>query len=603
MDDAAWGRREVWIVFAVALAARFLHLLASLQNPLLHTPILDEAYYAGLGRGIASGFLMGEGRAFFMDPLYGYFLGALLAAAGDDLLFVRAAQIVLDSVSAALVYLIGARLAGKTAGLAAGLIYAFYKVSFFYSLTILKTTLTMTALLLFVHLLVRASENASLKRWLLLGLLGGLAVELRANTALLMTMVPAMYWIARRPRMGAFVGACVMFAAGVMAPLMAGAARNFAAAGEFAMLPTQGGRLLYSCNNPDNLTGRYNTPPFSRPNPEDSETDFHAEAEKRLGKKLTQRQVSDYWTNETLSFLASTPSVILRLAANKLKAAGGDYEIPDIHSFYQAAEFSWVLRLPLPTFAFLLALGIPGLAAGFWRDRRVVYAIGPPLAIACSIVIFYASSRMRMEAVPFLAIGAGIFVKQAAEWLKGRDYARMASVCAVALALFAASKSVAPSPPSGAEEFYLAKGYLALNDLAGAKAAAQAGAEKFPAQSRFASLLGSVALAANQPDEAIAQNMKALQIEPGSADAYHNMGLAYLMKGDAVKAAPLIKKGLDMDPRPVRAFALARAHEISGDKKTAAFYYMETIRLSRHGGSLMAQAKEKIAALGAADGG
>jgi hypothetical protein len=318
---------------------------------------------------------------------------------------VRLFQIVLDAMNAVLVCVLGTRIWNRSAGLFAGILYGTYKVAFFYSLLILKTTVSISLLLLFMLAVFGVIRTGRPSRWFLLGLFAALLVHLQASFLLIAPLSVLSYWALGRPRFLQWLSHSLLFLAGVAAVISLGAIRNYWASGEWVWLNTQSGRLLYSCNNPENLTGRYNVPPFSNPHPEDSERDFHKEAERRLGRNLGVKEVSSYWKEMTVRFLADNPRVIAVLLKNKMKGTIADCEIPDVHSYDQAVRFSKIGRWPMPTFAFILALGIPGLAIGLAGRREAFWLLVPLLTVFITISIFYTSSRFRMPAVPFFMIG------------------------------------------------------------------------------------------------------------------------------------------------------------------------------------------------------
>jgi hypothetical protein len=192
-------------------------------------------------------------------------------------------------------------------------------------------------LLLFLLALLRVIDKGRSGRWFLLGLSAALMVHLQANFMLLAPLTIFFYWLPARPRHLKRFRHSLLFLGGFVALLSLGALRNYWVSGELIWLNTQSGRLLYSCNNPENLTGRYNVPAFSRAHPEDSERDVHKEAEARLGRRLGVKEVSGYWTGMTLRFLADNPQAVMVLLKNKMQGTIADYEIPDIHSFDQAA--------------------------------------------------------------------------------------------------------------------------------------------------------------------------------------------------------------------------------------------------------------------------
>jgi len=109
---------------------------------------------------------------------------------------------------------------------------------------------------------------------------------------------------------------------------------------------------------------------FSRADPVASEKDFHVEAERRLGRSLTQKEVSRYWTGETLRFLRQDPGSIPVLLSNKLKGTIGRCEIPTNHSYEVAARFSPLLGWPFPFFQLSLPWVYQGFSLGFANPER-----------------------------------------------------------------------------------------------------------------------------------------------------------------------------------------------------------------------------------------
>lgn len=549
--EARWpimdSRRCLPYVCLLGLALRIVHLVASSDNPLLYMPVLDERYYVGLGKAIAGGKWLGEDGLFFMDPLYGYFLGGLFFLFGDNLTTVRLVQIGLDSLNILLIYGIGARVHSRRAGLLAALLYALYPVAFFYSLLILKTTLAVTLLLTAIFLILIAIDSHRKTIWFFLGMLLGLMTYLWGNLLLMLPLSVAFVLFYQRAPWLKPIASWLLLLAGFGVMLLPGVARNLAATGELAFLNTQGGRLLYCCNNPINLTGRYNVPAFSRADPVASEKDFHAEAERRLGRSLTRREVSRYWAWETGRFLSEQSEKVPLLLYNKVKGTVGHCEIPTNHSYEPAARFSPLLGWPFPFFSVVLALGLPGLLMGIRQSRKATVLLLPLLMTLATILIFYTSSRLRMPAVPFLIIGAGITLSVVWDWLRMKRWGRSGLAMAASAVIVVVSLSISCPPKSGVEEFFLSKGYHHIGDLAKARAMAEAGAAAYPRQARFQVLLGMVAASEDLPEKSIEHNLKAIELEPRSVDAWHNMGLTYLETGRPEEAIRCFEKALSLE--------------------------------------------------------
>lgn len=597
-NHAALDRRSFLLyIWLLSLILRISHLLLSAKNPLLYMPVLDEKYYVGLGKIISGGQLIGENRVFFMDPLYGYFLGAVFFFCGDNLTAVRLLQMVIDASNVIPIYLIGSRLWNREAGYVAALYYAVYPVAFFYSLLMLKTTLCISMLLFFMLFVIYTLERKSGPWWYGLGFFAALITYLRGNMLLLVPLIILFMPIYQRVEWRDFAKKSMLLILGFISLLTAGVYRNYYASGELAILNSQTGRLLYSCNNPENLTGRYNVPDFARPDPVASEIDFQNEAERRKGVLLDSGAVSRYWTMETFRFFLDNPETLPRLLYNKMRGTVGYCEIANNHSFYTASLFSPLLKWPPAPFAFAFAFGLPGLILGIRKDRRVAILLAPLLAIFVTILIFYTSSRFRMPAVPFLLMGAGIAFSSLHEWIRRRKTAKVLTLTLVIGICGLFSMSVACPKPAGTEEFLMAKAYWRQKDYENAECFALKGRNEFPAQSRFHVLLGMIAFSENQPNKAIEYNGEAILLDRKNVDALHNMGLIYLGTERPEQAILWFKKALVLEKRPDIFFHLGMAWEENGDMEMAAGNYRKYLEISTSAAPFRDLAKRKLSLL------
>jgi cytochrome c-type biogenesis protein CcmH/NrfG len=557
-------------------------------------PILDEAYYLSLGRAVADGFWLGERGVFFMDPMYGYFIGFLFWIFGDDPNVIRFAQIVLDGFNVYLIYRLGARLAGPWAGWIGGLLYAVSGVAIFYTLLILKTTLSVTWILLFLHALFACLSSTRLLSCLGLGLLAGILTLFRGNFVLFAPLILLgwigieRYGVREAARKGLALGFGLLLVLGI------GGIRNHAAGKEFILLTSQSGRLLYACNNPDNLTGRYNVPPFSRPHPEDSERDFHREAERRTGRRMTVKEVSSFWMMETFRFLRENPGALPILVKNKLQGTVGNYEIPNVHSFEVAVPFSKIISFPVPNFALFLALGLPGLVIGVLRDRRVGWLFLPVIVVLATVLVYYTSSRFRFPLLPVFGIGAGIGIRAVADWIRKGNWKPLLPTALAALLLSGLSVSSSRPLDTGTDAYYLAKAYWNRNELGPARTIAAEAAERFPDQSRFPVLLGMIALAEGDTEVAARNNLWAIELDPNNPDARHNLGLAYLMEGRGRETILHVGRAYSLDPNPRYLLTLGRAYDQVGDTDRARWYYARFLKQTPPGDPLRDQAKQRL---------
>src|SRR5439155_162113 len=100
--------RSLWMLFAVALLVRIVHVLAMRASPYFTNPVIDAATYDDAARAIAAG----HGHPdviFWQPPGYSYFLAFIYSVAGPGYLAPRIAQALLGAGSAVLTAWIGAR--------------------------------------------------------------------------------------------------------------------------------------------------------------------------------------------------------------------------------------------------------------------------------------------------------------------------------------------------------------------------------------------------------------------------------------------------------------------------------------------------------------
>ena len=128
------------LIVLSALTLRICYLIQINAIPLFYNLAGDGRTYDEWGQRIAAGDWLGQG-VFYQAPLYPYFLGLFQFVFGHNLWLVRFLQIILGSVSCGLLSLIGERLFSRAAGIAAGLILAFYAPAIFYDGLIEKSSL------------------------------------------------------------------------------------------------------------------------------------------------------------------------------------------------------------------------------------------------------------------------------------------------------------------------------------------------------------------------------------------------------------------------------------------------------------------------------
>ena len=565
--------RCIFYIFLFGLTLRFLFFALMRDYPLLYLQSLDETYYLEFGKRLAYGPPNHEGNTFFMDPFYGYFLGFIFLLFGDNLTVLRLIQILLDSFNIVIVYVIGCKVWDKKAGIIASLVWATYIVSFYYALLILKVTVAVTGILLFTLMILTVCEKNRKIGWFITGLAAGILTYVRANFILLIPFSIVCYWIVTRPKVGRFLTNGLIFLAGAMILLSFVAVRNYFLTGSASVLITSSGLILYCCNHPDNVTGIYNVPAFSRSHPVDTEKDFHAEAERRLDKKLSPREASHYWRTETFRVLKDNIHIIPMLFFNKLKWIVANYEIPMNQSYTQAADFAGTDKFPFPNYAFVFALGVPGIAIGILRKKRVGWMLVPVLTIITTLMIFYVSSRFRMPMVPFLAIGTGIYASLLFNLVKQKQWRNWLPLIIISSILFTTSLSISPPSSDGHKESGLAKAFYLRNDFEKAKQLALDAINNFPNNMDLHIVLGRIAAREGRLAQAMKYYQDALKINHDNFTVNYDLAMIYINNGKPEDAIPYLERCLTLKHHVDAMLNLAMAYAASGRHADARKYY------------------------------
>ena len=187
------------VIFALAFVLRLVYVLQIRYTPFFQTLGLDAKYYDRWAREIAEGRAPSE--AYFMTPLYPYFLATIYRLFGRDLLLVRLIQAGLGSLSAVLVFYLGTDVFDRRVGILAGLVTATYGALIFYDGSILLTPLLVLLNLLSLFLLVRADITGKPVVYAMAGLSLGFAAVGRA--AVLAFIPVALVWVWLGSGMGA----------------------------------------------------------------------------------------------------------------------------------------------------------------------------------------------------------------------------------------------------------------------------------------------------------------------------------------------------------------------------------------------------------------
>lgn len=437
------------LVLLTALVLRMVYFYEFRASPYYDHPMVDAQGYDVYGWQIAQGDWWGGNAVFFQDPLYPYFLAVIYRLVGHSLTVVYIIQALIGTATCLFVVLLTRRIFVQnshrdTITLIAGLFCALATPLVFYDFLVLKTTLTvfLTVAHLFLLIalldLIRNRTEFKLKDLMWCGLGAGILLGLnlanRGNYTLLIpifgTWLIWQLWVnVKTARLTLAVIA--VYTTGALLVVTPITLRNYYVGGEWVLITSQGGVNFYLGNNP-NADGMLSRPEEVRTNPLMERQDYLKLAERETGKKLSWREMDDYYLHKALKWIRDEPGNAAQLYLKKWNLWFAGMEIADNYSFnFMKQEYSNAMRLPVATAYTFGALGWIGLVLVCVRFRKktsMLSLANPGLALLClfvlaysgSITLFYIKSRLRVPIYPVLMIFAAAFLVWGATELKKR---------------------------------------------------------------------------------------------------------------------------------------------------------------------------------------
>jgi 4-amino-4-deoxy-L-arabinose transferase-like glycosyltransferase len=516
--------------------------------------MLDAALNDSWARAIASGRPFGHDGPFYHSPGYAYVLGALYKIAGPHPMAAIVVQSVLGVGTVVLTALLGRRVFGDRVGIVAGLLVLASAPFYFFEVKLLDATLSTLLGTLAVFMALHRRDKGAAVHAFLAGVAGGLLGVVRANLLLVPFMIVLIWgWELRTSRRrSSEVGA---YAAGALIALTPTFVHNLER-GAFVPVATQGGFNFY-LGNARGATGVFTDLPGTTGiiSTQEAEADSMVNAD--LGRVLPPGQASKYWTRRTLSEIASDPMHWLHLIAKKAWLYVNRQEENVNGSLELEKEHVWVLRAMCVPFNAVFLLAVFGAIVAF-RRRAGLETLAIPgtlfLATFLTCILFFVLTRLRLPAVPVLAVFAGVALVQA--WEFWRDGRRVAVL--VGVVIFLGLTAVTWKSPLGAPRNPAWEASLVIE---GAKALEKQGhADKAAAMFRLASqinpvsveaLLGEAeeAMRAGDVNRTLSLYEQARGLAPERFAIHNNLGILYYSLGRMSEAEVAMKEAQRLEPR------------------------------------------------------
>ncbi len=378
----------VAVVVAAAFAVKLV-VLVQLWNHQLLQPHgeLDTAYYVTLSQRVATEGLLAPIGAFFVSPLYVYFLAAVFAA-GGSLLAAQLVQIALGAAAVGLLFATTRHWFGERAALVAAGLAILTGIFAFNEVLILQSALDPFLVSSVLYALTRTMAGGGTGAFAAAGASLGLLALNRPNALVFAVAAAAVVFVSEW-RDGRIKRGAVLVTA-LLAVLAASAARNYAVSGDVVLIASHGGLNLYIGNH-DRADGTYTPVPGITPSIAGQAGDSTRVAESSTGRRLSPGEVSSYFAWRAFDWMAGHPADALRLWIRKIRILLNRVDVPLNYSyaFYARESFSFLRVLAIGPWL-LLPLGLVGLCwpiaahepprvLGVGDVRPFVRSIGGPL--------------------------------------------------------------------------------------------------------------------------------------------------------------------------------------------------------------------------------
>jgi Tfp pilus assembly protein PilF len=455
----------LWIL-AAAAAIRITFLIQLSGSDLGEILPLDMRFYHDLGSALASGSGLPPGGLTF-NPLYPCFLVIVFRIFGDGLLAPRIIQALAGIMTIWLIFVSARLLAGRSnedspgdesrnrsrgdiAGIAAAALALLYPQLLLYEGSLLATslvTLIMAAsfcTVLKMSSVLRDGEMRICRRTVplaaaavFLGILAGAGIMGRPNIFLFLAPLLAAWLFVISGRGRKRWKLTLLYIAGLIVILAPASIYNASRAGTLAPVSSHGGINLY-VGNMRGARGLYNPPEGMRRDMRGLIEDSRAVAERASGGKLSDAEVSAFWSARTRERIVTDTGGWLILLGRKFLLFWNGGELGDIVDIELMRQECPVFKVLIVRFALISTLALAGMILVImFSSGRWPFMIFLASSMA-AIVLFYFNTRYRLPSVPVLAVSAGYFIAWTCEKISERRWQELAVAAVSAMFFFVA---------------------------------------------------------------------------------------------------------------------------------------------------------------------
>jgi len=379
----------ILLIFLAALLIRVIYIFQILEFPLTEyftkDSIFDQCEFDGKAVFIASGNWLGGTEVFVKEPLYFYFLAFIYRVFTYNHYWVYLIQAISTSLGVVLIYKISSQIFNRPTGIFASFILAFYSISIFYDVQLLRVSLITFLFILLFYLLLEALKGKRNFTWFIAGAVLGLSILTRVN---ILPPFIIMFILFRVSPFKKAVRCASIFTAGVFLILLPVLARNYVTS-DYKNISISTKVDAFWVGNVYNASG----------------VDFLPNGLEYRKKVIKSEGSLKKMSSLFLKEVRKRPKEYLKLYGRKIWMFFNGYEAPSNTNYYlYREEFPTILRWPLFNFRFIGALAILGIFLSLFRERRPNLLYIFLIVLSGSVILFHIQSRFRLPAVPFFIV-------------------------------------------------------------------------------------------------------------------------------------------------------------------------------------------------------
>jgi len=441
-----------WLVTGLALVVRLIQLVFAADSPLLLQPSGIAGVYHQWGLLLAGGDWASRFEpVFYHPPAYAYLLGVVYSIAGPSPLAVCILQVIMSSVTAGLVLLLGRRVFGPVSGLVAGVGAIVYGMFVFEACFVLPATLVVLLSAGGLVALVGAMQRPHPLRWLWSGLLLGLLTAARGPLVVFLPLALAavLTWFGSKAAKR-WIPAWFLLLSGAGLAIAPVILHNGLVGAEWTSLTASFGPDLYTGNH-RGADGMAEASPVYQgralaQQPDELRSAYARIAGRDGGAKAGSAVGrSRFWIGKALDEIRKDKILYINLLYRKLRIYFSAHELPADRYWASPGTGPGLAGSLLP-FGLVAPLALLGLLISIRGFRKRGVLVWFVLAHLIGLLVFWVDARHRLPVVPVMLVYAAAMLRWL--WQKAAKRKWLPLLVSVTLAAGGYVVSWWPLPPA-----------------------------------------------------------------------------------------------------------------------------------------------------------